>query len=101
MLGAIANNVTENIQDDLSNHEEEHAKDDVTQRPAVLQCAQDKDDLADEVNEEKDSVDDVGDDENADGVLSVQTSPVLEGKKRDSTANDEHAERGQPQQPDG
>jgi hypothetical protein len=94
VLGAIADNVAKDVQDDLSNHKEEHAEDDVAQRPAVLQRTHDKDNLADEVDEEEDGVDDVGEDEDANGVLSVQTSPVLEGEKGDGAANDEHAEGG-------
>lgn len=100
VLDTVADNVAEDVQNDLSNNEEEYTEDDVAQRPAVLQCAQDENDLADEVDEEKDGVDNVCDNKDADGVLSVQTSPVLEGEEGDGAANDEHAEGGQSQQPD-
>ena len=94
MLDAVADGVAEDVQDDLADDEEEDAEHDVAERPAVLECAHDKDDLADEVDEEEDGVDDVCEDEDANGVLSVQTSPVLEGEKGDGAANDEHAEGG-------
>lgn len=95
MLDTVADDVSKNVQDHLSNDEEENTEDDVAQWPAVLQCAQDEDYLADEVDEEKDCVDNVGEDENADGVLRIQTSPVLESEERDGAADDEHGERSQ------
>lgn len=100
VLDTIADDVAKDVEDDLSDDEEENSKDDIAQWPAVLQRTQDKDDLADEVDEEEDGVDDVGDNEDANGVLSVQTGPVLECEEGDGAADDEHAERRQSQQPD-
>ena len=100
MLDAVADGVAEDVQDDLADDEEEDAEHDIAERPAVLECAHDEDDLADEVDEEEDGVDDVGNDEDADWVLSVHTRPILKCEKGDGTANNEHGKRGQAQQPD-
>lgn len=100
MLDAVANGVAEDVQNDLSNDEEEDTENDVAEWPAILECAHNKDDLADEVDEQEDGVDDVGNDENADWVLGIHTGPVLEREKRDGTADNEHGEGGQAQQPD-
>ena len=100
VLDAVADGVAEDVQDDLADDEEEDAEDDVAERPAVLECAHDEDDLADEVDEEEDGVHDVGDDEDADWVLGVHTRPILKCEKGDGTANNEHGKGGQAQQPD-
>lgn len=101
MLDVFADDIAQNVQDDLANDEEEDAERNVAQWPAVLQCANDEDDLADNVDEEEDGVHDVGDNEDSDRVLGVETSPVLEGEEGDSAANNEHAKRAESQQPDG
>ena len=100
VLDAVADGVAEGVQDNLSDDEEEDAENNVAERPAVLECAHDEDDLADEVDEEEDGVDDVGDDEDADWVLGVHTRPILKCEKGDGTADNEHGEGGQAQQPD-
>lgn len=100
MLDTVADGVAKDVQNYLADNEEEDAKNDIAHRPAVLESAENENDLADEVNEEENGVHDVRNDEDADGVLSIQTGPVLESEKGDGTANDEHAERGQSQQPD-
>ena len=100
MLDAVADGVAEDVQDDLADDEEEDAEDDVAERPAVLECAHDEDDLADEVDEEEDGVHDVCDHEDADGVLGIKTGPVFESEEGNGAADNEHAERSQSQQPD-
>lgn len=80
MLDAVADGVAKDIQDDLTDDKEEDTENDVAKRPAVLECSHDQDDLADKVDEQEDCVDDICDNEDADRVLRVQTSPVLEGK---------------------
>ncbi|KAJ8114255.1 hypothetical protein OPT61_g3818 [Boeremia exigua] len=100
VLDSVADGVAEDIQNDLSNDEEENAKNNVTHRPAVLEGADNENDLADEIDEEEDGVDKVGNDEDADWVLSIQARPVLEGQKRNGAANDEHGQGSQAQQPD-
>jgi len=100
MLDAITDGVTKDVQNDLSNDKKEDAKHDVAQRPTILEGANNKNDLADEINEEKYGVDEVRDDKNADWVLRVQAGPILEGEKRNGASDDEHGQGGQSQQPD-
>lgn len=99
MLNTITDGVAKDVQNDLPDNKEENAKNNIAHRPAVLKRAKNEDDLADEVDEEEDGVDNVCDHEDADGVLGIQTGPVLECEEGDGTANDEHAKRGQSQQP--
>jgi hypothetical protein len=57
--------------------------------------------LADGVDKEADGVDKVGNDEDADRVSRLQSSPALECQKIYSTADEEHGKRGQTQEPHG
>lgn len=100
MLDAITDGVTKHVQNNLSNDKKEDAKHDVAQRPTVLEGANNKNDLTDEIDEEKDGVDKVSDDKDADWVLRIQAGPILEGEKRDGASDDEHGQGGQSQQPD-
>lgn len=100
VLNTITDGVTKDVQDDLSNNEEEDAKDDVAHGPAVFKRAKNEDNLADEVDEEEDGVHDVCDHEDADGVLGIKTGPVFESEEGNGAADNEHAERSQSQQPD-
>ena len=47
MLDLVANTRREGVEDNLSRDEEEHAEGKVTQRPAILQRVDDKEDLHD------------------------------------------------------
>jgi hypothetical protein len=96
VLHLVADGVTKDVQDNLADDEEEDAKGNVTNRPAVFQRTHDEDDLADSVHEEEDGVDNVRDNEDADGVVGAQARPVLEGEQRNGAANDKHAEGGEP-----
>ena len=95
VLNAVADGVAKDIQDDLSNHEKENAKNNVAHWPAVLERAENEDDLADKIDKQEDGVDNVCDNEDADRVLSIQAGPVLESKEGDSATNNEHAKGGQ------
>ncbi len=90
MLNAVADVLAENIKGDLTNDEEEDAEQNVTQWPTVLQRSNHKDDLADGIDEEKDGVDNVSNHKDSDRVTGRE-SPVLEGKERNCTTNEEHA----------
>lgn len=97
VLDTLADGVAEDIQDHLSNHEEEYTKGDVAQRPAVLKCPYDQQNLAAKVDEQHNGVDDVGNNKDTDGVLVAQAGPVLEGEKRHSAGNKEHGEGAEAQ----
>ena len=57
--------------------------------------------MANGIDEEADCVDNVRDDEDTDGVSRAQSSPALEGQEVHSTANNEHDESRQTQEPYG
>ena len=50
MLHSITDRITEKIQDDLSNHEKEYPKRNITQRPTILKRIHHEDDLHNDVN---------------------------------------------------
>lgn len=81
MLDIVANGVAENVEDDLSDDEEENAERNVAQWPAILEGANNEDDLTDNIHEQENGVDNVCDDEDAHWVLRIQTSPFLEGEE--------------------
>lgn len=88
----FTDSIAEDIQNHLSNNEEENTKGNITQRPTVFERPNNQQDLTAEVDEEHDRVYDVGDDEDADGVLVVQAGPILESEQRHSAGDDEHGE---------
>lgn len=59
MLHIVADSVTEDVQNDLSDHKEEDAKRNVSQRPSILKSVGDKDHLHDHVDEQANSIDEI------------------------------------------
>lgn len=97
MLYLVADGVAEDVEDDLTNNEEEDAKRNITEWPAVFKGSNNQNDLADSVDEEANGVDDVSNDEDSDRVSRVQSGPALEGQEVHSTTDDEHDEGGETQ----
>ena len=93
MLDLVADVGGKDVENDLSGHEEEDAKANVAQWPAILQRVDDEEDLHDEVDPDADGIDDVQDDKEADGVGGPQAGPALEGHERDGKRDDKHGER--------
>ena len=67
MAQRVANVGREAIQDDLTDRKEGGAEEDVADRPPVVQCAQDKNELEDDVDDDADKVKDVHDDPEREG----------------------------------
>lgn len=63
MLNIVANGIGEEVEDHLTDDEKEDSENDMTQRPAVLKCGGDEQDLHDDVDKDADSVYQVHDDE--------------------------------------
>lgn len=101
MLHGFADGAAEEVEDHLPDDEEEDAKRDVPQRPAVLQRVRDEDDLHDGVDEQADAVEQVEHDEQPHGVGGAQPGEVLEGEERDGEGEDEGAGGAAAQEPDG
>ena len=78
MRYGIANSITEHVEDDLANDEEENPKGDVSKRPAILECVCDKYDLHGQVDQQAYAVNQVQDHEEANGVGRTQASFPLE-----------------------
>ena len=97
MLYLVADGVAEDVEDDLTNNEEEDAKRNITEWPAVFKGSNNQNNLADSVDEEANGVDDVSNDEDSDRVSRVQSGPALEGQEAHSTTDDEHDEGGETQ----
>ena len=81
VLHRVADAIAEDVENNLANDKEEDAEDDVAHRPAVLEGTQNKQNLAGRVDKKHDGIDDVGNDEDADGVGGAQAGPALEGEQ--------------------
>jgi hypothetical protein len=92
VLHALTDLIAHDVENDLANDEEKDAKQDVAQRPTVLERTDDKNDLAGDVDEELDGVDNVEYDKNADGILRAQPAPAFESEEGYGAADNEHDE---------
>lgn len=101
VLDALTNVRVEDVEDKLTNDEEEDAKGNVPQRPPVLQSTHDKQDLHDQIDTDEDGVQDVEDDKEANGICGTQCSPALESGQTDEESDGEHEDGADAQQPDG
>lgn len=95
MLYIVANRVGKEVEDHLTDDEEEDAKDDVTQRPTILKCGGDEKDLHDDVDKDADSVYQVHDDEQTGCWSGGETSPAFESEKTHGKRDYGHEEGGE------
>ena len=65
---ALTDLVTKHVEDNLANNKEEHAKNDISQRPAILQSVDDENDLHNQVDKEENGVEHVEHNKEPDGV---------------------------------
>lgn len=89
MLERIAEGAAEAIEDDLADGEESGAEEDVAEGPAVLEGADDEEELGDDVDDDADEVKDVGDDPERGGLLVGEGGDALEGADGDEEAEAE------------
>ena len=101
MLCAFANLVADDVQDHLSHNEEKYPKGDVSQRPSVLQGVRYKYDLHNDVDEQTYSVQEVQHNEQAHRIRRPEPGFALERQDRDRAGEQEHADGGAAQKPDG
>ncbi len=99
MLYAIANVLTEDVEDDLAKHKEEHPKRNMSERPPVLQSVCHENDLHYHVHKQADAVEDVEHHEQTNRVLRSEPGLILECQDRHGTRDDEHANRTSSNQP--
>ena len=95
----LANSRAQRVQNNLANNEEDDGKGDIAQRPSVLQCAHNEDDLHGKVNDELDGVQEVQDNKEADRVGRAKAGPRFEGSQGDQEGYDECDKRSQSEQP--
>lgn len=101
VLRAFADLVADDVENHLADDEEEDAEGDIAQRPAVLEGVRHEDDLHDDVDEQADGVEQVQHHEQADRVRRPQPGLALECQDRDGAGEEEHADGGAAQEPDG
>ena len=101
VLRALADRVADHVQNHLPDDEEEDPERDVAQGPAVLERVHHEDDLHDDVDEQADGVEQVQHHEQADRVRGCQPGFSLEGQDRDRAREQEHADGGAAEKPDG
>ena len=101
VLNAVADFGAEDIQQDLTDDEEENTKGDVSEGPSFLQCADDQEDLHNDVDKDENGAEDVDHDEQSDCVCWAHSANALEGEDADRKADQEHDGRADSEQPDG
>lgn len=100
MLDIVADGVAEAVKQHLSRDKDEHAKEDMPHRPAVIKSAVDKHQLHDNVDSHANGVQKVQDNKQPNRTGRIQPAPTLEGEERDDERNGKHADRTTSQQPD-
>lgn len=98
VLDGVADSYAEGEEDDLSNSKEGGAEDDVANRPAVIERAQDEDELQHNVNDDADSGPDEVDDIERDRVGVGEPGEGFEGGDGDEERDTEESQTAQPQQ---
>ena len=96
VLDPLADSLTEQVHNDLTDDEEEDAKRNVSEWPSLLQCTRDQKDLHNDVDEEEDGAEDVDHNEQSDRVQRSKSCNTLESENTDSKADEEHDERADP-----
>ena len=101
MLDCVADGHAESEKEDLATREEGGAEHDVTDGPSVFQCAEDQNQLGDNIDWHTDDWPDDVDDEEGDGFCVVEAEELLEGGNCDETGNEEYDEAGDAKGPKG
>ena len=83
MTERTADGRAESVQDDLANNEKEDAKDDVSDRPPILQGAGYEEELESQIDKQLDGIQEVQDHEKADSVGRPQAGPRFKGGEGD------------------
>ena len=93
MAQRVANVGREAIQDDLTDRKEGGTEEDVADRPPVVQGAQDKNELEDDVDDDADKVKDVHDDPEGERFGGREGGDAFEGgdRKEEDDAKDGQA----------
>lgn len=98
MLDGVTYGDTKGKQDDLGDGEERGAEDDVSNRPSVLKCAEDKDKLRDDVDNRANERPQDVDDPKPYGLRVLEACKLLERGDGDEEAHSEHRETGDSQE---
>lgn len=94
MLHTVAEDLTEAVKKDEADGVGKHTKDDVSQRPAVIEGTPDEQELGDNIDDNADEVEGIDDDPERDGVLFAK-GDVFEGTDGEEEADEEEGEAGQ------
>ena len=98
VLDGVANRHREGEEDDLRNREEGGSEYNVADRPAVLECTEDKYELRDDIDDSADQGPEDVYDPQSDRLRVVETSDPLEGSNRDEERHTKGYEHGYPKQ---
>ena len=101
MCCRLADFVSNGVEDHLTDDEDEDAKGDVDEWPAVLEGICDEDDLHDDVDKEAQGVEEIKDHEETERVERSEPTFVFESKDADAAAEDEHPDGCAAEEPNG
>ena len=93
MLDRVANGDRERKEDDLRDGEERGAKHNVADRPAILERAEDEDELGDDINDGINKRPEDVDDPESERLRVVESGDLLERRNGDEERNSEYDER--------
>ncbi len=99
MLDVLADPLTEGVQDDLADDEEEDPKRNIAQRPPILQRVHHQNNLHHNIDQQLNPINQIQHDEQPGRVHRPQPCPPLEREQTDRKRNHKHPQTRQPQQP--
>lgn len=99
MLDGIAYGPAECEEDDHPDNPRAGAKDDITNGPPVLECAQHEDQLRNDVDKDREDGEEEVDDKEGNGVRGVEASDVFECGDGEEKAKSEEEKRGKSDHP--
>lgn len=91
MIRILTNCRSDRVEQSLTSNEEEGTENKITYRPSVLQGVENQEELHNNIDEEKQRIQNVEHNEENSSVLRAETSPALESDQTDSEIDDKHA----------
>ena len=92
MLYSLTDRCTENVENNLTDNEEQGAKDQISQRPSILQSVDYQQDLHAEIDKQCDRRNNVEYNEHSNRVGGAEAGPIFECSERDESGDEEEGE---------
>lgn len=100
VLHALTHGVAETIENNLTDDQGDDTKNDMSERPALLQGHGDQEDLHADIDGDEESAEEKDHDKQANRIFRTETTQSLERQQRHGETDQEHDRRTSSQQPD-